>query len=162
MNGFFELFARNAARPKAWEDSDWADERFPEVVAESPFHLWQPGDPVPRQGLRLLIGVATWSGYDMRLLDVVAEAAADGRGETIEVFNTAECKDPRDFARYIPSRAKVLHTPVVGEWREGVLAWSGSGESAQEHVTRLFGTDSDAIVAHVQEWIQSHGLSQPG
>src|SRR5438046_1804022 len=73
-------------------DQNGLDERFPLVVAQSPFRLWSPGDTVPRDGRWLLIGVATWSGSDMRLLDAVSRALREeARGAAVAVFDVAAC-----------------------------------------------------------------------
>jgi hypothetical protein len=161
MNAFFDLFVRSSSRPESWADPTWADRQFPELVARSPFRLWQPGDPVPSQGIRLLVGVATWSGYDMRLLDVTAEALARNaaKAPVVEVFNTADCGNLRDFRAYIPNLRHLFHTPAVGIWRDGQLSWSGEGYEARDQVARMFGSGSAEIVAYVQDWIKARPLS---
>ena len=112
MISFFELFERSARLKETWADPAWADGEFLSIVAQSPFRLWRPGDSVAEQGLRLLLGVATWSGYEMRLLDVIAAALRkEGpRGYSAEVFNTADCPNPQTFGKYIPGLGQVLHT----------------------------------------------------
>jgi hypothetical protein len=158
MTAFFELYVRNSSRPDPLADPSWADREFPSLVASSPFHLWRPGEPVPEQGIRLLIGVATWSGYDMRLLDVIAEATSRRQASgfpVVEVFNTADCRQPRDFTRYIPKLGSVSQTPVVGVWRDGQLEWSGQGYEARDRAARLFGSGSAEIVEYVRDWIKA-------
>src|SRR5207302_1485655 len=84
--------------PQAFQDGSLGDEqqaldeRFPAAVGASPFQLWSPGDPIPQKGNWLLIGVATWSAYDMKLLDVVSEALRErGPALPVAVFNVASC-----------------------------------------------------------------------
>ena len=44
---------------------------FPECVESSEIHLWRPGQRIAAIGRRILIGVATYSVYDLKLLDVL-------------------------------------------------------------------------------------------
>ena len=157
MTAFFDLFVRHSSDPSVRDDPTWADRRFPELVASSPFHLWRPGDPVPERGDRYLIGVATWSGYDMRLLDVIAEALRRNRVDppAIDVFNTAECRQQQDFDRYISGIGTVLQTPVVGYWNNGHLADSEQAYAALDFLAGVFGFCSAEIVAFVQDWIKA-------
>jgi hypothetical protein len=98
MNSFFDLFESHST-PEGWADPTWADRRFPEVVAANPFRLWKPGDAISVQDTRFLLGVATWSGYDMRLLDAIAETLAPYPNDRriVELFNTADCPHPPGF-----------------------------------------------------------------
>jgi hypothetical protein len=153
MTAFFDLYLHHSS-PLARTDPGWADRHFPALVARSPFHLWKPGDPVEPRGLRLLLGTATWSGYDMRLLDLIVAAltssstAFQGR---VDVFNTAECKQPEDFRAYIPTLGFVHHTPVVGVWKDGRLEEAKQGYEGRDLAARMFGSSSQEIVASVQE-----------
>jgi len=151
MRSFFALFEQNSSRL----EPGWADGEFPAIVAESPLRLWRPGDPILERGSRLLVGVATWSGYDMRLLDVVAKSLCrTGASQPlVEIFNTAECRQPRDFKNYIPTLPTVTHTPVVGIWQDGELVWSGEGNAAREEVAHRFQSGAAEIVDYVQQWI---------
>lgn len=158
MTDFFDLFVNHSSQPEFRDDPTWADRRFPEVVAASPFHLWRPGDPIHEQDVRYLIGVATWSGYDMRLLDVIAEALAvhpNGSPPVIDVFNTADCQRPQDFDRYISGIGAVLHTPVVGFWHNGELACFEQGHAAREFLAGIFDFHSADIITFVQNWIKA-------
>ena len=78
MTAFFDLFLRNPSRLEPEADPTCADPEFVKTLAGSPFRLWRPGDSVSPHGERLLLGVATWSGYDMRLPDVMAEGLSRG------------------------------------------------------------------------------------
>lgn len=157
MTTFFDLFVRHSADPAVRDDPMWADRRFPDVVAASPFHLWQPGDPILEHDVRYLIGVATWSGYDMRLLDVIAEALRQDPIDPplVDVFNTADCPHQQDFDRYISGIDAVSHTPVMGFWNNGQLACSAQGHAAREFLAGIFDFRSDEIVASVQDWIKA-------
>jgi hypothetical protein len=155
MNMFFGCFAARASGAEA-------DRLFADVVERSPFQLWGPGDPIPRHAVRLLIGVAPSSGFDMRLLDVMVEAMACGPSAlpTVDVFNTAHCQHLEDFRRYIPSLGEIFHTPVAGIWFGGQLTWFGQGHAARDQIARMFGSTSDRIVEYVQQRTQTRTRTQ--
>ncbi len=169
MTFFFDLFARRARSPEAWADPHWADRQLPKLLAGTPLRLWAPVDPVSDRGVRLLVGVATWSGYDMRLLDVMAEGLLRGRTAVsdVDIFNTADCQRHADFRRYIPKLRTVLQMPVAGVWVSGQLNWAGQGAEARDHVAQMFGSSSTDIVNFVMDWINAqrdpphHESSQP-
>jgi hypothetical protein len=156
MTNFFDLFVAHASDPTVRDDPAWADRQFPNLIAASPFHLWRPGDPIAEREERYLIGVATWCGYDMRLLDVLAESLSRNTlsAPAVDIFNTADCRQATDFARYIPGANGVLHTPVVGSWRDARFQSFAQGHSAREWLAGLFGFTSAEIVAFVQDWIK--------
>lgn len=118
------------------------DDRFPSAVSTSPFRLWSPGNTISARGKRLLIGVATWSAYDMKLLDAVSQALPGlPAGPTVEVFNVANCSSPEAFDRYVPGIGSVFHTPVVGLWSDGQLVDKATGRAGRELVARVSGLD---------------------
>ena len=162
MTTFFDLFVAHSSDPDVRDDPMWADRRFPELVAASPFRLWRPGEPVAAKGFRVLIGVATWSGYDMRLLDAIVEAYSRYPLDlpTIDVFNIADCRNAEEFARYFPGQNEVVQTPVVGFWRDAQFYSFGQGHAARELVAGLFGFTSTEIVAFVQDWIKGRAVAQ--
>jgi hypothetical protein len=130
-----------------------ADRFFADLVQQSPFQLWGPGDPIPRHAVRLLIGVEISSPYDMRLLDLIVEAMARGPSAlpTVDVFNTAHCPRPEDYRRYIPTIRDVAQTPVAGIWFGGQLTWLGQGHAAGDQIARMFASTSAKIVEYVQQ-----------
>lgn len=134
MNRFSELFWSRRELPPG-DQQACVRRTFSAVVAQSPFHLWSPGMPVTGDGRRLLLGIASYSEYDMRLLDLL-ESALDGgaAGETVQVdvFDVLDCTNMTDFEHYIPGIGSVLQTPVVGVWVDGVLQAKGTGAEARE------------------------------
>ena len=129
------------------ERQESATRSFPVVVAGSPFKLWSPDHPIASQGTRLLIGVATYSEPDLKLLDLVGEALERGGENTpiIEVFNTLDCHSHADFERYIPGIGKVFQTPAVGVWQNGVLVTKASGRSARDVIRQMCDLDPSSI-----------------
>jgi hypothetical protein len=144
MNRFFELCLRVTPPPPGKIYADDRSDLFPGVVAQSPrLKLWRRGDPVPEVGRFLLVGVATWSGYDMKLLDLV-EQSPDGP-EVVGVFDTAECKSDADFETRIPGINTVYQMPAVGLWEDGKLVAQGWGHEGRLIVFRAFGLDPGRI-----------------
>jgi hypothetical protein len=128
--------------------------RFRERVAASPFRLWSPGAPIPEGGVRLLVGIATWSAYDLRLLDLIEETPRANWPTplVLELFNTDDCRSLDDFDHYVPGLGQVFHTPVVGLWRDGRLTEKAEGYAARDLVARMFGSSSDAVVRDIDAW----------
>ncbi len=132
-----------------------AERQFLLLIAGSKLHLWRPGEAIDSQGRRLLIGVATYSLSDMRLLDVVDEALRRGREPTlrVDVFSIQECKTQDDFDYYIPGIGKVFQTPVVGIWHHGLVMEKAFGAAARSLVAQACGFDA----ADVVQWTAALG-----
>jgi hypothetical protein len=144
MNRFLEL----THLPHDEKDPYAPDRMLPSFVAASPFRLWKLGDPIPRRGVFSLVGVATWSGYDMQLLDTLQElATAMPDHPVIGIFNAGILTSQEAIQEYVPDAPFVFHTPVVGVWRDGVLTERAEGYDARDLVARMFGSSSEAIVA---------------
>jgi hypothetical protein len=150
MTRFFELPRLEVDAKCSPTNSGEADRVFPSFVAQSHLHLWRPGDPIPANGLRVLIGIATWSEYDLHLLDVANDALADqnGSGPHVDVFSIDRLS-PGDFDKYVPGLAAVHHTPIVGIWQDGSLLEKAAGFDGRELAARLFGSSSSEIVDFV-------------
>src|SRR5262249_37299904 len=145
---FLEILAGLPVRPDGSAEPEWVDKEFSRRLETSPLRPWSPGDPRPEVGPFLLLGVAPWSGYDLRLLDVIEAQLKKGesRPPVVRVFNIDECRVPDDFKRYIPRLGHVSQPPVAGLWRDGKLSWSTQGHAAREQVAGLFGSSSAEIV----------------
>ena len=83
--------------------------------------------PIVSDRDRILIGVASWSRYDLELLDRLHAHVRDCVHPAIDVFDVDECHNFEDFERYVPGIGRVFSTPVVGVWRNGVLVSSAWG-----------------------------------
>jgi|SRR4051812_24058167 hypothetical protein len=154
MNRFLDLIDQTPPIPGQGPghfDFSNPDRLFPAAVSESRLRLWKPGDPIPARGLRLLFGTATWSGYDMHLLDVIDQALAEKAHDapTVEVFNAGNLTSVEDFEKYIPG-LEAHHTPVLGIWQDGRLVERQYGYHAGDRLARMFGTSADAIVEFVR------------
>jgi hypothetical protein len=147
MNTFHDLFRQPTRRVGSGFPPDRRRELFPGFVERSPkLHLWT-NQPVPAQGSFLLIGVATWSGYDMNLLDLIEET--QDNGVHVEVFDVDSVLSPDDLSRLIPG-ISFLQTPFVGYWVDGKLIESASGFDARKLVARVCGLDSVEVENRMQ------------
>ena len=90
-------------------------------------------------GDKLRIGVAVWSGYDLRLLDLVTDAKPSGIA--VEVFNMDAAFADGTIEQFLPGLGSVFHPPVVGHWVGGNLVKTASGYDARQLVGRVIGFD---------------------
>jgi len=172
MKTFVELFL-SYRELSPGEQQRRIEREFPALVAQGTLHWWSPGDPVCSSGRRLLIGVATYSSLDMRLLDLVSESVRcrrlDGLMKQqlslpaglsafvqvpkeslhIDVFSVLDCQSHEDFKPYIPSLGKVYQTPVAGLWDNGVLQSWATGAAGRTLVAQVCGLDPQVIASEV-------------
>ena len=101
-----------------------------------------PDDSAPIRGVReltlppeigrfVLIGVAVFSLPELELLDAIVEQRRRHvhQEEELQVFDILTCQQA-DFEERIPGIEKVVATPLVGIWSDGVLVESTSGYKA--------------------------------
>jgi hypothetical protein len=121
------------------EENDQAEQLFPVLIQQSHLQSWNPGDPI-HGGRRLLVGVATWSLYDLSLLDVLDQVIAEGCSglDRIDVFDMDQTKQGA-FEHYVPGLGKVVRTPVAGLWEDGILGDKGFGWRAIRLISGLLG-----------------------
>jgi hypothetical protein len=115
-----------------------AREQLRSMLAQSKLRYWSPSMAFSLQGERILIGVATWSVFDLNLLDCLQEALSRGSRQTvIDVFDADDCKALDDFEPYIPSIGRVFQSPAVGIWRDGesvLSAWGFAGRQLLKEI----------------------------
>jgi hypothetical protein len=140
MTPFLNLFQNYRDRMPG-EQQALIVQEFPEVVARFGFERWSATAGPGSGADRLVLGVATYSIYDMRLLDLVVNARQNWTTPRIEVFNTLDCKSVDDLEARIPGIGMAYQTPVAGLWRGGVLREKGWGLPARELVARECGFD---------------------
>ena len=150
MNTFHDLFRQPTRRVGGAFPLDRRRELFPGFVERSPkLHLWLPEQPGSEQGARLLLGVATWSGYDMNLLDLIEEAP-HANGIDIEVVDVDTLPSAEDVTRVFPG-LEFAQSPLVGYWVGGKLIEVAQGFAARQLVARLLGLNA----AEVEERLNS-------
>lgn len=136
---FFDL---HRARPDLGhvERQRLAQAQFPSLVEQSHMKMWRIGDTVPPPGNQVIwIGVATWSLYDMELLDVLeAKLQQTTLKEGIWVFDI-DTFDWLQFEKHLPGIGKIFHPPIVGSWNQGVLEERLSGAKAREWLIQRLG-----------------------
>jgi hypothetical protein len=168
MTPFTNLFGSHLELSPG-EQQRLVEQEFPALVARGPLHWWTPGESVA-DTRRLLIGAATYSRYDMRLLDLVYEAkchsvapasaqhvTSKGLGLVelaaeqlrVDVFSVLACGSHEDFSKYVPGIGQVFQTPVVGFWEKGILREKATGAAGRGLVARICGIDPKLLSAEV-------------
>ena len=147
MNTFHDLFRFPTRKVDGNSPpDDRRGEFFSQLVERSrKLHLWSPGQPTSQTGRRILIGIATWSGYDLALLDLIEDAIhAPIR---IDVFDTEVCRTPPDLERYIPGLDPGPQTPFVGLWENGQLVEMAAGFPGRQLAARVCSLEWDDVTA---------------
>jgi hypothetical protein len=132
---FQDLLRTGPAGPE--ESQLFAEQQFPEVAASKSMHLWQPGDPFIQSGERFLLGIVTWSNYDLQLLDQLADRVRSGQLSPgrLDLFNLAPMRKREDLEPYIPGLgARLNNPPALGIWIDGVLTERLDGHSARTRI----------------------------
>jgi hypothetical protein len=143
------------------------EREFRALLEKVPLYWRVAGAPVSPAAKSLVLGVATHSEADMRLLDLVADALMKQEARRlnvlaqrqvsvpgavgfiqgppaplrVEVFSARDCRTHEDFARYIPGIGKVYQTPAVGFWVDGELREKAWGAPGRALVARVCGFD---------------------
>jgi hypothetical protein len=153
MNTFHDLFRQPTRAVGTSFPSDRRRELFPGFVERSPkLHLWSPGQPIPDRGSRLLVGVATWSGYDLNLLDLIEEAPASA--VRVDVFDTDALPDLAALEHYIPGVEMAHQTPIVGHWLDGRLVETAVGFHGWHLVARVCGIPASDVDARMNSLLK--------
>jgi hypothetical protein len=143
MNRFVELFRHKTPPPPGKIYADERSDLFPEVVSGSTtLTLWDRADGIPTTGHFLLIGVATWSGYDMNMLDHIERVIPERPNVRVRVFDTDTFKTPEEFEAVFPGIGSIHHTPAVGYWIDGHLIDRDCGYAGRELIARVLELDA--------------------
>lgn len=98
---------------------------------------WRP-EPGTRPRDSLLLGVASWSKLDLRLLDRLAEAPSPPDAP-VATFDLQELSDPATFRAVFPEiEDPPAHTPMLIELRDGCVRGVLSGADARQRLSVLF------------------------
>jgi hypothetical protein len=152
MTIFHDLWRERSRSHTGPFTPDMRSDMFPAVVDQSRrLRTWRPGEPFRQTGRRLPIGVATWSGYDMELLDLVDRASPVGPGSepAVDVFDVDGCASQADFQNYIPGIGEVFQTPLVGYWVDGVLTDRATGAAGRALIVATCGLNPESVREHL-------------
>jgi hypothetical protein len=144
MSDFAELF-QSVERPVGDHfPPDSRGQRFPDIVSSSRrFHLFVRGQSIPTSGRVLIVGVVTWSGYDMKLLDRIDSLPDDDLH--IEVFDSDTFRTASEVETLIPGINVYAQTPFVGYWVDGVLKDFAAGAFGRKLIANIIGVDPDEL-----------------
>lgn len=123
-----------------------ASEQLAERVRRSALAWFPDRSETNGTGIRLVIGVAVWSAYDLRLLDLVNEAVAKRSDLHVAVFNIDQLASAAELQRIFPSIGEVFQTPAVGYWEAGQLKETASGFAGRQLVGRLLDFDPKLVL----------------
>lgn len=136
MGKFEDLLRLNNHLPPG-EQQRLAREQFPSVAATTHMSMWSPGESFPTNGNRILIGVATYSLYDLDLLDALDSQLLGN--DAVQLFEVSSCSTMDDFEKFIPGIGKVFQTPVIGFWKDGELIYHAQGALARRWARDRYG-----------------------
>jgi hypothetical protein len=124
----FRELLDNVGRLEAGPLQSAARQRFPLIVKKSHLERRVVDDPVPCDGKYIIIGIASYSPRDLRLLDDVDAAYALWKDAAkVAVFDLMECRDMNDVGRFLLNAVDVRQTPVVEIWDDGQLVTFQTG-----------------------------------
>ena len=83
----------------------------------------------------LVIGVATYSNPDMNFLDSFSDFFR--KRKHVFIFDIDDVRSEKDLQRKIPGGFLFTRTPVVGEYKQGLLRTFEQGSAAISHVDAL-------------------------
>jgi hypothetical protein len=92
--------------------------------------------------------VATWSGYDLNLLDLIEETPTDA--VRVDVFDTDVLADLAALQQYVPVVEFPTHTPVVGHWLDGTLVETAVGFDGRHLAARVCGIPAADVDARMK------------
>ena len=146
---FLDLLTEQYRLP-AEEREEWVTSQLELLLSGSVLNAWHLGDPVPTTGYGILIGIVSWSGYDLRLLDALAQPRTVRGRERIDVLDIdAAGRSSGSYAyfdRLIPGIGKIYQTPIVGVWNDGALMQKGSGAAGREFIIDRYNLNRDQIL----------------
>lgn len=117
-----------------------AQRLFTSVLQQSHFKKRSVGQAIPNHGKYVIIGVASYSQAELRLLDELeANHLRWDDGYEIVVFDMMECKNMADIVQYVPPFTKVVQTPVIAVWDRGSVAATQTGLHGTREVLQKAG-----------------------
>lgn len=142
MNTYHDLFRLPSTEIDEGSGPDPRSDLLPEEIARSKrLRVWSSR---AAGGDRLVVGVSTWSGYDMILLDLIEESA--GGPLRVDVFDTNTCHSSADVDERVPGVGRWANGPFAGHWVGDRLVEARAGHDARELVARVCGIPNDTLL----------------
>ena len=153
----FRRLLRHIPGETPGERNERTDRELPAAVADSPFHGWRVGDPLPDGERVLLVGVAVWNGYDLNTLDHAEAAVRSGQAADTDVyvFDAHELRTDDQLTALLPSVFFGNQTPFVGLFRRRQPVETGGGYLGRQLVARALNFD-DAPLHQIVRAAVSH------
>jgi hypothetical protein len=152
MNKFIDLIIESNRLPLP-ERRQYVKSRVAELLSKNALNKWGLGDSVADASVRILIVIAAWSNYDLRLLDALSETPARRTklDERIDIADIDEIIGPTEnceliMDKIIPEIGTIFHTPIVGIWENGMLVQKGSGAAGRDLIINRYGLNREAII----------------
>jgi hypothetical protein len=115
---FYELLNNPSGSEPGHLQAD-ARQRFPFIVRKSHLKERIPG-PIPGAGKYVILGIASYSRDELKLLDEVEASHSNWEQDfKIVVFDVMDCKDMVDITEYAPPFSAVTQTPIISLWEGG-------------------------------------------
>lgn len=139
LKGFSSLLKFDKGKPPG-DAQKRAQLAFPKRVSRSSLILRKAGGRLPSTARCFILGIATYSADDLKLLDDIEESLQDRGSDAvrIDVFDVVDCRQMSDFSRYIPGIERVYRTPVIGVFVDGKLIDQATGISDVSNTLRRF------------------------
>lgn len=120
------------------EQQEIARQKFPALVRSSSSLTLYEGDLCSLDCM--IIGVATYSNDDMKLLDGIEEKQLLKNGEKINiyVYDVTNAKNMDDINSVFKGIGNVYQTPILARYKESQCQFSASGFEARTKLEELF------------------------
>lgn len=131
-----------------WAAPEELDREFSFRLTKSNLHLWNLGDPIVSEVTRILVGIVTWSVYELRLLDALNEAlSGENRTERVDIFDLDLFPTQEKISAFVPNIGRIIHPPIVGIWQDGKQILQASGPAGRDILIEKFALDREKIVS---------------
>jgi len=152
MKKFIDLLTEKSRLPSG-EHQNWVSSQIEMMLPRGQLQVWHLGEPIRKSGTRILIGIAAWSGYDLRLLDALTQAFT-GRPDLQELVDildidvASRASGGWDYFEWtFPSMGKVYQTPLAAIWEDGILMQKGSGAAGRDLIIDRYKLRRDQMAA---------------
>jgi hypothetical protein len=125
-----------------------ARDAFPRKLAASRFGLCSPSEIATAESA-IVIGIATWSQYDLHLLDYLDSVLEETAGETLFIVIDVDAFPLDELHQHLPHDPRPLGTPLVAYWEAGRFVESACGYAGRQLIYRELGLN----VAEAEQFV---------